>query len=229
MARVFKIIPALDCSLGEAVALARRVDALDGIYGYKVGFALGLSAGLPRVVEELRKVSQKPLLYDHQKAATDIPDTGALFAKTLAEAGITEAILFPQAGPTTLAAWTHALQERRIKVIVGAIMTHPRYLVSEGGFLVDACMLEVYPIASRLGVRAFVVPLTKPELVQQVHERLGPGEWEYYSPGLGQQGGAAADLGFLERRYAIVGRSLLAAPDPTVYVRSILDKEGSQG
>jgi orotidine-5'-phosphate decarboxylase len=223
-----RIIPALDSTvLDEVLALARKVDQVDCVYGYKIGFALGLTYGLPKVVQELRRFSTKPIIYDHQKAATDIPDTGKLFAKTLADAGINEAILFPQAGPETLTAWTHALTAQKLKVIVGGIMTHPRYLASEGGFLSDGQILNVYKMAVGLGVKSFVVPLTKPDLVRTVVDRIGPGsDWEFYSPGLGAQGGDLSNFGFIRRHYVIVGRSLMSATDPVAYLQSIFKKEG---
>ncbi len=218
--RTVKLIPALDTvDLEEAARIVRAVDGLDGVYGYKVGFSLGLTFGLPRVVEAIRRTSTKPVIYDHQKAATDIPDTGELFARTLKGAGINEAILFPQAGPKTLTAWTAALQAASVKVIVGGIMTHPSYLASEGGFLVDDRIIGAYQTAVTLGVEAFVVPMTKPELVRGVVDRIGAkDEWEFYSPGLGKQGGATAGFDFLKRHYIIVGRTLLAASDPRGYL-----------
>ena len=220
--RKLGLIPALDCDLEKAVEIVSKVDAVEGVYGYKVGFVLGLTHGLPKVVERIRQKSNKPVIYDHQKAATDIPDTGEAFAHTLAAAGIDEAILFPQAGPATLEAWAKALQARGLKVIVGGVMTHERYLASEGGFLVDERILDAYAQAARLGVKAFVVPMTKPERAREVAARLGPGDWEFYSPGLGAQGGALAGFEFLRRHYAIVGRSLLKAEDPAGYLQSIL-------
>ncbi|MBI5543246.1 MAG: orotidine 5'-phosphate decarboxylase [Deltaproteobacteria bacterium] len=222
MERRLGLIPALDCDLEKAIELVLKVDNVAGVYGYKVGFVLGLAHGLPKVVERIRKISKKPVIYDHQKAATDIPDTGEAFARTLAAAGVDEAILFPQAGPETLTAWTRALQLERLKVIVGGVMTHPKYLASEGGFLADEGILSAYGQAAQLGVRAFVVPMTKPELVRGVAERLGAGDWEFYSPGLGAQGGSLAGFDFLKRHYAIVGRSLLKAEDPARYLEGLL-------
>ncbi|MGC4116872.1 MAG: orotidine 5'-phosphate decarboxylase [Myxococcales bacterium] len=221
--RKLGLVPALDCDLEKALEIVAKVDAVEGVYGYKVGFVLGLGYGLPEVVRRIRERSKKPVIYDHQKAATDIPDTGVAFAKTLARAGIDEAILFPQAGPATLEAWTRALQAEKLKVIVGGVMTHAKYLASEGGFLQDDRILGAYAEASKLGVKSFVVPMTKPERVREVAERLGPGDWEFYSPGLGKQGGALAGFEFLKRHYAIVGRSLLEAKDPAGYLRELME------
>ena len=81
MKRVRKLIPALDTDdLQKMEALVRSVDESPLIYGYKIGFIAGLTHGLGRVVQTIRRHSSKPIIYDHQKAATDIPDMGTKFA-----------------------------------------------------------------------------------------------------------------------------------------------------
>jgi len=218
-----RVIPALDVTdLDRVTAIAEAVGQHPGVYGFKVGFSLGLTHGLPAVVERIRAASDKPVIYDHQKAATDIPDTGKLFAETLANAGIDEGILFPQAGPVTLAAWVEALRDADLKVIVGGLMTHAAYQVSEGGFLRDEGILQIYRDAAAKGVRSFVVPLTKPDAVRRIADEVSDaGDVEFYSPGYGKQGGDPDGLGFLARLNVIVGRSLLSAEDPAAYIDSI--------
>ena len=212
----YRIIPALDTiDLDAALRLVCRVAGRESVYGFKLGFALGLGHGLPETVRRIREWTDKPLIYDHQKAATDIPDTGALFGDVMRKSGINEVILFPHTGPHTLAAWTRAMQERQLKVIVGAVMTHPAYLVSEGGFIADTAAVAIYRQAAVMGVGAFVVPLTKPELVAKlVHEVPFTQDQEFYSPGFGAQGGDPAKFPTLARHYLIIGRSLMAAADP---------------
>jgi len=223
-----KFIPALDVAdLGEACRVVEKVDRHPDVYGYKIGFALGLGYGLPEVCKRIRALSQKPIIYDHQKAGTDIPDTGALFAKTLRQGGVTEAIIFSHAGPQTQAAWIDALKAEGLKVIVGGVMTHPGFLASEGGFLIDDKILGAYALAAERGVSAFVVPLTKPEVVRAIATRLGSTrEWEFYSPGMGSQGGATTGLEMLRRHYIIVGRSLLSAADPVAYLTKLATGTG---
>ena len=88
--RTIKVIPSLDVlDLDEAINLVRIVDSHSLVYGYKVGFSLGLNHGLPATVKAIRAISAKPIIYDHQKGGTDIPDTGTLFGKTMKAAGIT--------------------------------------------------------------------------------------------------------------------------------------------
>ena len=226
MDKIRKVIPALDVTdLGQIEKLVKAIDAQDIIYGYKAGFSLGLTHGLPKVVETIRRYSSKPIIYDHQKAATDIPDTGKLFARTMKESGIDEVILFPQAGPVTLEAWVKAVQEFDMKVIVGGIMTHPKFVVSEGGFIRDEAVIEMYQTSHQLNVKSFVVPLTKPEAVKKLYEEADLDEdCAFYSPGYGKQGGDAAQFAFLKTHYMIIGRSLLQAEDPEQYLNGVQEE-----
>lgn len=218
--KTWYLVPALDVAdLDEAARLVAAVADHPAIHSFKVGFSLGLSSGLPRVVEAIRRHSDKPVVYDHQKAGTDIPDTGALFARTLARAGVDAAILFPQAGPVTLRAWVEACQGEGLGVIVGALMTHPGYVASEGGFLEDAAIPRMWGMAAEAGVRDFVVPLTRPDATRAAVQAAGlDPAWTYWSPGYGAQGGDPAAFGFLHRHHLIVGRALLRAPDPVAWL-----------
>jgi len=220
---MFTILPSLDVStLEELDELVKNTCSHDRIRGYKVGFALGLTFGLPQIASRIQKWTSKPIIYDHQKAATDIPDTGKLFAKTLKNAGIQEAILFPQAGPQTMNAWIEALKEANLKVIVGGIMTHPGYLASEGGFLKDECMYQLYREAQERGCQNFVVPLTKPEVVQKIKSYLkNPEHLEVMSPGFGAQGGSPDALLGFGTKTIIVGRALIQAENKSLYIEKL--------
>ena len=64
-------------------------------------------------------------------------------------------------------------------------------------------------------VGAFVVPLTKPELVAKLAQEVPfTAAQEFYSPGYGAQGGDPAKFPALARHYLIMGRALMTAEDP---------------
>ena len=211
------IIPACDVDVDKYEALVRETADLPGIGGYKLGFILALSIGLPRAVEIARKYTNKPLIYDHQKAATDIPSTGAGFARVCRDAGINAVILFPQAGPETEKAWIEYARAEELKVIVGGLMTHPKYVRSEGGYLADESIVEMYEIAARMGVNDYVVPGNNPEAIRKIRamlerEKVHP---VFYSPGFISQGGKISDSAEAagESFHAIVGRAIYEAAD----------------
>jgi len=212
------VIPACDVeTLEQFEELVKQTADVDGIGGYKIGFELGLGSGLPAVVAAARKHTDKPIIYDHQKAGTDIPDTGKNYAKVMKRSGIDTVIFFPQAGPETERAWIYHALDNGLNVIVGGRMTHPAYAVSEGGFITDEGALEMYRIAARAGVNNFVVPGNKPEVIKQVRdvveaEGVSP---VFYAPGFVAQGGKieAAAKAAGDRFHGIVGRGIYQAKD----------------
>jgi orotidine-5'-phosphate decarboxylase len=212
------VIPACDVeTLDQFEELVKQTADVEGIGGYKIGFELGLGFGLPAVVAAARKHTDKPIIYDHQKAGTDIPDTGKNYAKLMKRSGVDTVIFFPQAGPETERAWIYHALDNGLNVIVGGRMTHPAYSVSEGGFITDEGALDMYRIAARAGVNNFVVPGNKPEVIKQVRDAV---EAEgvspvFYAPGFIAQGGkieAAAKVAG-DRFHGIVGRGIYQAKD----------------
>ncbi len=212
------IVPACDfSSLKEFESLVKEIDSVGGIGAYKVGFELGLAHGLPKVVEACRKHSSKPIIYDHQKAGTDVPFMGENFAKVCKGAGINAVILFPQAGPETEKAWIKACLKEGLGVIVGGEMTHPGYLEAENGFLMNSAPRRMYETAIAEGITEFVVPGNKPEKIIEYRKLFESKKVDatLYSPGLVSQGGSISDSGKAagEKWHAIVGRALYEAKD----------------
>lgn len=215
------VIPACDVStLEELEKIVVATSDNEKIGAYKVGFELGLGYGLPAVVGTIRKHSNKPIIYDHQKAGTDILQTGLNFARVCKKSGVDAVILFPQEGPETERAWIYHALDAGLKVIVGGRMTHPAYAKSEGGFITDEGAMNMYRIAARIGINNFVVPGNKPEVITQIRkvieEEEGVKNAGYNAPGfIGKQGGkievAAKVAG--NRWNAIVGTGIYAAPD----------------
>ena len=198
--------------------LVKKTSHVDGVGGYKIGFELGLGYGLGRIVETIRKHTDKPVIYDHQKAGTDIPDTGKSFAKVCKESGVDAVILFPQAGPETERAWIFHALDQGLKVIVGGRMTHPAYSQSEGGFVSDEGTMEMYRIAARAGVSDFVVPGNKPDVIKSIKDAVeaeGVNMPVFYAPGFVAQGGRIDDAAKAagDRWHAIVGRGIYQAED----------------
>lgn len=209
------IVPACDFELDVFKRVVRETADVAGVGAYKVGAGLGLSVGLDRIAEVAADFTDKPLIYDHQKAATDIPDTAEFFMETLAKAGMNAVILFPLAGPATQTAWTTAGQNHGLEVIIGGRMTHSSFVAAEGGYISDAAPELIYDHAAAQGVSHFVVPGNRPEVIRQVRERvaLHCSNPVFYAPGFVTQGGeiSAAASAAGSHWHAIVGRAIYEA------------------
>ncbi|HLC61437.1 MAG TPA: orotidine 5'-phosphate decarboxylase / HUMPS family protein [Candidatus Nanoarchaeia archaeon] len=209
------IIPSCDVeSLEKLDKLVKATCNVKGVGAYKIGFELVIPFGMEKVVKAIRKHTKLPIIYDHQKAGTDIPDMGLKFMNACK--GADAVILFPQAGPETEAAWIKAAQQAKMNVIIGGEMTHKGYLKNEGGFIDDNAPKRMYEIAASLGVADFVVPGNKPDKCLEYNELIKTKIKNpvYYSPGLITQGGSISELAKkLESWHAIVGRAIYEADD----------------
>ncbi len=211
------VIPACDVSdIKKFEEIVKETAGVRGIGAYKLGFELALKYGLPKLVKTAREHTEKPLIYDHQKAATDIPDVANKFAEVCKNAGIDAVIFFPQAGPETEKAFIQAAQKAGLGVIVGGEMTHAGYLQGDNGFLLNEAPKRMYELAAQLGVKDFVVPGNKPEKIvfyKQFIESKGI-QPVLYSPGLVAQGGEITESAKAAGKnwHAIVGRALYGAP-----------------
>ncbi|MBS3096894.1 orotidine 5'-phosphate decarboxylase [Candidatus Woesearchaeota archaeon] len=217
------IIPSCDVdSLEKLSKLVKATCSVKGVGAYKIGFELVIPFGMEKVVKAIRNITRLPIIYDHQKAGTDIPEMGEKFMRAcrLADA----VILFPQAGPETEAAWIKAAQNAKMKVIIGGEMTHQAYLKEAGGFIDDNAPKRMYEIAASMGVTDFVIPGNKPEKAMQYvniikNKIKNP---VFYSPGLISQGGSISDLTIkLDSWHAIIGRAIYEAKDMKKVVREL--------
>lgn len=214
------VIPACDVGdLDVFEKIVRETSDVEGIGGYKIGLELVAPFGLLEVVRRGREYTDKPFIYDHQKAGNDIPELGLKFAEGLRKAGVESAILFPFSSPITQIEWTKACQEAGLTVIIGGHMTHQQFLESEGGYIADSAPERIYRLGSGMGVRDFVVPGNKVESVNKYRELLegvlGEGNFTLYAPGFIAQGGVIADAGKAAGRnwHAIVGSGIYRASD----------------
>jgi orotidine-5'-phosphate decarboxylase len=225
------IIPACDVTdITTYRKLVKAVYGIEGIEALKVGLALALKYGIPRIAEETRAEGDLEIIYDHQKAATDIPDMGKVFAEVMKSSKVNAAILFPQAGPATEEEWIKELQLVGVGVIVGGEMTHPEYLDPEGGYIVETAPEMMYRLAVRKGVRHFVVPGNKPEKVAKyrgiIQDACGDDDFVLMAPGFVKQKGKIEDTAKAAGNcwHAIVGSGIYD-PKKTGHPETVSEEE----
>ncbi|MDE1822776.1 MAG: orotidine 5'-phosphate decarboxylase [Candidatus Micrarchaeota archaeon] len=213
------IVPAADFdTVRKLRKLVQETHDVKGIGAYKLGAELAVGHGLKKLVETVREFTGIPIVYDHQKGMTDIPDTGEGFLTMVKESGVDAFIGFPLSGPATQEEWIRQAQDIGLKIIMGGEMTHPKFKSSEGGYIADDKLDEMYLLSARLGVLDFVVPGNRKERVAHYHEILEPivgDELTFWAPGFVAQGGVLSDAAKAagDSFHAIVGRGIYAAKD----------------
>ncbi len=213
------VIPACDvATIEEFKTLIGQTCSVDGIVGYKVGCTLALSYGIPKLTEIVTEQTDLPVIYDHQKAGTDIPQMSAKFAEVCVKAGVKVVIIFPMAGPAAEKAFIEALFQTELVPWVGGEMTHEKYLSGEGGFIDDDAPKEMYKIAVECGVEYFVVPGNKTDVIRKYNTLLSETvkEPKFCMPGIGVQGGGirkAFEAVKGKEAYAIIGSAIYKSRD----------------
>ncbi len=195
--------------------LVNAIKDVQGIGAFKIGFSL-LTYGLQRVTDTIKATMGKPIpvIYDHQKAGNDIPRMGRQFARMIKNSGIDAVILFPFAGPVSQENWILSCREHSIEVIVGSVMTHEKFLASEGGYIDDSAAQRIFRLSCHLGVRHFVVPSTKLDWVRTLYELLLKGlkeeDFTLYTPGFIEQKGEIEAFGQIVKSkwHVIVGSAI---------------------
>ena len=190
------IVIAADVNTLEALRFLSTIACkIETVAAIKIGYSLGLRFGLGVVTRAIRESSSLPIIYDHQKAGTDIPQMGLSFAQICSDFGLTAMIIFPMSGPRTLEGFARAAFDKGVEPIVGLAMTHQSYLASEGGYICEDAPERICSDAIALGVDSFVMPATKPSLTRRLTDQfVQPLKGaKILMPGVGRQGGSVRD------------------------------------
>jgi orotidine-5'-phosphate decarboxylase len=234
MGRIIKydrsVIPSCDVkTLKDFRRLIEQTCDVEGIGAYKVGAILTMNYGLPALSQIIQEFTDLPVIYDHQKAMSDIPDLAKDFVTVVKEAGVNALIGFPQSGPATQEAWIKACNDIGLEVIIGGEMTHPRYKRSEDGYIADEALDEIYLLGAKLGINNFVVPGNKAERVihyKSFLQSIVGDSLTFYATGFVTQGGVITDIAKVAGNFwhVIVGRALYEAKN----IRAVAKEMTSQ-
>jgi orotidine-5'-phosphate decarboxylase len=216
-------------SLEELRHLSELSTEFPQLLALKLGFLLALRHGLAEAVKVVRSVSTLPIIYDHQKAGTDIPQMGKPFASTCRDAGVDGIIVFGQAGPRTIEGFVSAARGCGLLTIVGLTMSHPQYLASEGGYIADDAPERVCRLALDLGCVNFVLPGNRTNIVANfaqgpLSKVLGA---TLFMPGIGSQGGSIEDAFVAARPHtpvAIIGSAIYGAAQPREAIAHFVER-----
>ena len=194
-----RLILALDETDREkALAVAKSVgDIVDAI---KINYPLVLSCG-PEMIREISK--SVPVICDFKVA--DIPNTNRLIVEQAMQYGAEGVIVHGFVGHDSVEACVKAAEGADVFVVTE--MSHP------GGTEFTAKIAnQLVTLAQESGARGIIAPATRPGRLAEIRQLTN--ELLILTPGVGAQGGTAADAIKAGADYIIVGRSIYQADDP---------------
>lgn len=177
------------------------VDSLkDDIDAVKTNWPLVLSAG-PEMITKLAE--RTDVICDFKVA--DIPNTVRLIVEGAVARGASAVIIHAFTGEDSLTAAVEASGDAEIYAVTE--MSHPGGLMFTAPHAEEMAMLGV-----KCGVDGFIAPATRPDRIAKIRSMIG--SRKILSPGVGAQGGSAAEAIRAGADYVIVGRSIYTSNDP---------------
>jgi len=194
-----RLVLALDeTDPAKALEVARSVsDIVDAI---KINWPLVVSAG-PEMITRLSDYSE--VICDFKVA--DIPNTVRLIVEGSVARGASAVIVHAFTGDDSLRAAVEAAGDAEIYAVTE--MSHPGAKLFTAQHAEEMARLGV-----ECGASGFIAPATRPDRIRAIRAIVG--DRKILSPGVGAQGGSAADAIRAGATYAIVGRAIYGSDDP---------------
>lgn len=196
-----RLILALDVK-DKSSAISISKDAAKHLDAIKIGYPLVLGAGLG-IINRICEFA--PVIADFKVA--DIPNTDRLICSQAFEAGASAVIAHGFTGRDSLLECVRTANEYNGGIFVVTEMSHPGAVE----FMAPKA-LEIAALAVECRASGVVAPATRPERIKQIRNIVG--ELTIISPGVGAQGGSAADAIKAGADYVIVGRSIYNSKTP---------------
>ncbi len=204
-----QLILALDVTdRKNAVRISK--ETADHVDAIKIGYPLVLGTGL-EIINDLCKFA--PLIADFKVA--DIPNTDGLICSQTFEAGASAVIVHGFTGRDSVSECVKIAKDFQGDIFVVTEMSHPGAVE-----FMQPRALELASIALECKASGVVAPATRPERVRQIRGVVG--NLTIISPGVGAQGGSAADAIRAGADYIIVGRSIYKSKTPGIEAEKIV-------
>ena len=195
----------------------RALDVTEKVYEHvdaiKIGYPLVLKTGI-EIIKDIS--SYIPVIADFKVA--DIPNTNRLICEQVFNSGADSVIVHGFTGRDSLDACVTTANEYDRQVFVVTDMSHPGAVdffqpVSE----------RIARMSVEAGVSGVVAPATRTESVENIRKIIGK-KLSIISPGVGAQGGNAADVINKGADWIIAGRSIYQSESPEKKAREIVQE-----
>lgn len=146
----------IDLNYPEKSKVAEAISStkdLDFVVGYRVGPIPVLKNGLDKIADILRDRADKPVIYDHQKFGSDVPDIcSGKILDYIKESGFDAIVILPLSGKEVLESIITKCTKINLLPIVCGDLPYHGYFLAEGGYITTDIQQRIYLGAASLGV-----------------------------------------------------------------------------
>ncbi|MGD1061178.1 MAG: orotidine-5'-phosphate decarboxylase [Methanomassiliicoccales archaeon] len=204
-----RVILALDVT-EEDRAMSVATSVKDLVAAIKVNWPLVLATS-PQIVTKLSRLA--PVICDFKVA--DIPNTNRLITEQVVRLGASGLVVQGFPGRDSVRACIEAA--RGVEVFVVTEMSHPG-----GEEFTGPAADRLARIAKEEGAAGIIAPATRPERIRDLRSIIG--DLQILSPGVGAQGGSAANALRNGADLVIAGRSIYQSADPRAAAERLVEE-----
>jgi orotidine-5'-phosphate decarboxylase len=156
------------------IAAIEATDSIPFVVGYKIGALPVLEAGLKDTFRNIRKISSKPLLYDHQKLGSDLPDIyKGRMLDLIKSYGADGVFIFPLGGKEVLEAIINKCIDIELIPVVCGDLSYKGFFSEEGGYIDIDIQQRIYLDAASYGVSHFMMSCNRVDRIKIYCHQLG--------------------------------------------------------
>jgi hypothetical protein len=160
-----------DKSLIAAIEATERIPF---VVGYKIGALTVLETGLKDTLRSIKKISSKPLLYDHQKLGCDLPDIyKGRMLDLIKSYGADGVFIFPLGGQEVLESIINKCVDIELTPIVCGDLSYKGFFTEEGGYVDIDIQQRIYLDAASYGVSHFMMSCNRVDRIKIYCHQLG--------------------------------------------------------
>lgn len=169
------VIIDLCCLHGKSyMAAIEAADNIPFVAGYRVGTLPVLEYGLKDTIRSIRKISGKPVIYDHQKLGSDLPGVykdGMLdLIKSFGTDGV---FIFPLGGKEVLESIINKCNDIKLIPVVCGDLSYKGFFTEEGGYMDIDVQQRIYLDAASYGVSHFMMSCNRVDRIKIYCHQLG--------------------------------------------------------
>jgi orotidine-5'-phosphate decarboxylase len=140
---------------------------LDYVAGYRIGARLAIKNGLKDAVSLIKKHTSKPLLYDHQKFGSEVPEISSSdILDDVRDCGVDGIVILPLAGMRALDSIINKCNKIELLPVVCGDLSYYGYFNSEGGYIESNIQQKIYLDAANFGVSHMIMSCNRVERIK---------------------------------------------------------------
>lgn len=138
------------------------------VLGYKIGSKLINEIGFINLNKYIYNLVNKYIIYDCIEAGNTNSYISKGIFDNIINSNIDSIVISPRSGPKYYLEWLNLLLSQNIHIIINGLPNIKNYLVSDGGYISDSSIIDIYMQAASKNIFDFLFTAEKPNSLNYI-------------------------------------------------------------